>query len=56
MPVVLVNLLKYNLTNMERYPELPSVLTSSKGHEYAKCQTQRGTITAFTCFVQHHQR
>jgi len=56
VPVDLVNLLKFNLTRMGRFLGLQSEHISLKGHEFARSLTQRETIIAFTCFVQHHQR
>lgn len=54
--VVLVNLSRSNLISMGKSLGLQFVHIFSKGHVFAKSLTQKGTIIAFTCSVQHHQR
>lgn len=56
VPVVLVNLLKFNLISMGRSLGLQLGHIFLKGHVFAKSQTQRETTIVFTCFVLHHQR
>lgn len=54
--VVLVNLLKSNLTRKEGYLGQLSEPIYLKGLVFAKFLILRGTTTAFTFFVLHRQR